>query len=198
MVFVMPERTRVAMGRIAAIGTRVLDWGAESAVSYTMPFSADPDTIRIRTGRTFRPGLRGLWERHASHRFMVAYNALAERRVLRHTLRALDARRRAAARCCCWAGWCSSILWRSTCWRRAAWSLPAGSRVATGGGVKQAHPRTPDPIRADLARALRDPSGAPLPVADVYGMAEAHRAAFQCAQGNYHLPPWGLRCGARR
>jgi hypothetical protein len=191
MVFVMPERTRVAMGRIAAIGTRVLDWGAESAVSYTMPFSADPDTIRIRTGRTFRPGLRGLWERHASHRFMVwAYNALAERRVLRHTLHALE---RSAARgrpVLLLGGLVQLDAVAQHLLAQGGMELPARSRVATGGGVKQAHPRTPDQIRADLARALRDPSGAPLPVADVYGMAEAHWAAFQCAQGNYHLPPW--------
>jgi hypothetical protein len=27
-------------------------------------------------------------------------------------------------------------------------------------------------------------------VADVYGMAEANWAAFQCTEGNYHMPPW--------
>jgi len=27
-------------------------------------------------------------------------------------------------------------------------------------------------------------------VKDVYGMAEANWAAFECPAGNYHLPPW--------
>jgi hypothetical protein len=29
-----------------------------------------------------------------------------------------------------------------------------------------------------------------VPVRDVYGMAEANWAAFECEYGNYHLPPW--------
>jgi hypothetical protein len=27
-------------------------------------------------------------------------------------------------------------------------------------------------------------------VTDIYGMAEANWAAFQCPEGNYHMPPW--------
>jgi hypothetical protein len=68
--------------------------------------------------------------------------------------------------------------------------LPTGSRVATGGGLKQAYPQSPAQIRAKLIRALRGPGGRPLPVADVYGMAEANWAAFQCSEGSYHMPPW--------
>jgi hypothetical protein len=68
--------------------------------------------------------------------------------------------------------------------------LPEGSRVATGGGLKQAHPCSPAQIRANLTQALRRSGGTPLPVADIYGMAEAHWAAFQCPRGNYHIPPW--------
>jgi hypothetical protein len=63
--------------------------------------------------------------------------------------------------------------------------LPPGSRVATGGGMKEQYPFTPAQIRADLAAAF---GGAP--VSDVYGMAEANWAAFECAAGNHHIPPW--------
>jgi hypothetical protein len=37
---------------------------------------------------------------------------------------------------------------------------------------------------------VRLPDGHPVPVRDVYGMAEANWAAMQCAAGNYHIPPW--------
>jgi len=57
--------------------------------------------------------------------------------------------------------------------------------VATGGGSKEDYPFTPAQIRADLEAAF---GGAP--VADVYGMAEADWAAFECPRGNYHIPPW--------
>jgi hypothetical protein len=63
--------------------------------------------------------------------------------------------------------------------------LPPGSRVATGGGSKERYPASPAQIRADLQAAF---PGAP--VADVYGMAEADWAAFECPRGSHHIPPW--------
>jgi len=191
MIFVMPARTRVAMGRIASIGTRVLDWESESAVTYTMPFSADPDTIRVRTGRTFRRGLRGLWEEQALRRFMVwAYGALAERKVLAETIEALERSRTRGHPVLLLGGLVQLDAIGQHLLAHGGMALPAGSRVATGGGMKQAYPRSPDEIRADLGRALVGIDGRPLPVSDVYGMAEAHWAAFQCPEGNYHIPPW--------
>lgn len=191
MIFVMPTRTRVAMGRIASIGTRVLNWTAESSVAYTMPFAADPDTIRIRAGRTFRTGVRGAWERHALHRFMQwAYRTLAERKVVERTLRALEQSVRSGHPALLLGGLVQLDGIGRHLLAQGGMALLAGSRVATGGGVKESYPRTPDEIRATLRQALRDPNGNPLPVSDVYGMAEAHWAAFQCPEGNYHIPPW--------
>ena len=69
-------------------------------------------------------------------------------------------------------------------------TLPPGSRIATGGGMKQLYHRTPHQIRADFGQAFHGPDGSPIPVTDIYGMAEGHWAAFQCSEGNYHLPPW--------
>jgi len=69
--------------------------------------------------------------------------------------------------------------------RQASVRLPPGSRVATGGGMKEQYPFTPTQIRADLRAAFGD-----VPVSDVYGMAEANWAAFECPRGNYHIPPW--------
>ena len=88
LVMVMPEQTRVAMAHIAHLGTRVLEW---DKVEYTMPFKADPDTIRVRTGRTFRPGLKGAWERRVLNPFMAwADRALAERGFVGCTAQALE------------------------------------------------------------------------------------------------------------
>jgi hypothetical protein len=69
--------------------------------------------------------------------------------------------------------------------RHLQMKFPPGSRVATGGGVKETYPFTPEQIRADLQAAF---PGTPL--SDVYGMAEANWAAFECPAGNYHIPPW--------
>jgi hypothetical protein len=191
MVFVMPARTRVAMARIADMGIRELDWSSSNTVAYTMPFSADPDTIRIRTGRTFRPGLRGRWERHVLNPFMVwASEALGEARFVRLTIEALQHSATAGRPVLLLGGLIQLDAVGRELLTTGGLELPEGSRIATGGGLKQAYVRTSDEIRADLKRALRGPGGISLPVADVYGMAEANWAAFQCSEGNYHLPPW--------
>jgi len=51
--------------------------------------------------------------------------------------------------------------------------------------MKEQYPFTPEQIRADLRAAFGS-----APVSDVYGMAEANWAAFECPHGNYHIPPW--------
>jgi hypothetical protein len=68
--------------------------------------------------------------------------------------------------------------------------LAPGSLMGTGGGLKELYPFTPQQIREDLSRAITQPDGQPLPLRDVYGMAEGNWAAMQCEQGNYHIPPW--------
>jgi hypothetical protein len=181
LVFVMPQDTRVAMARSARFGTRQLDWAADSPVYYTLPVSATPDLIRIRTGRVFRPGLEGMVERRVLHPFMAwANERLATPRFVATTL--------ARVRECARAGrplmLLGGLVQLHAVARQAAVSLPPGSRVATGGGMKEQYPFTPAQIRADLSAAF----GAP--VSDVYGMAEANWATFECPHGNYHVPPW--------
>jgi hypothetical protein len=73
---------------------------------------------------------------------------------------------------------------------RGGMQLPEGSRIATGGGMKQDYLRKPAEIRENLRRAFRLPDGSPPTIGDIYGMAEAHWVAFQCSRGNYHFPPW--------
>ncbi len=181
MVFVMPENTRVAMARSARFGVKQTDWAANTAVYYTMPFSATPDMIRLRAGRTFHRGAPGVVESRVLHPAIAwADGHLVARRYVNATvtrLRELSA----AGRPLMLLGGLSQL---HAVAQAAHVDLPAGSRVATGGGMKERYPFTSAQIRADLKAAF----GAP--VADVYGMAEADWAAFECPQGNYHIPPW--------
>jgi hypothetical protein len=72
----------------------------------------------------------------------------------------------------------------------ARMSLPHGSLIGTGGGLKQLYPCSPSEIREAVQAVLGLPDGQPAPIRDVMGMAEANWAAPQCEAGNYHLPPW--------
>lgn len=182
LVFVMPEDTRVAMARSAQIGTRQLDWAAAADVYYTMPFSATPDRIRLRSGRAFHPGLRGVVESRVLHPLMAWADArwVAEKYVdlTLARLRELTA----AGRPLMLLGGLAQLHAVALA---GSVDLAPGSRVATGGGTKEAYAFTPAEIRADLADAFGG-----IPVSDVYGMAEANWAAFECPRGNYHVPPW--------
>jgi hypothetical protein len=182
LVFVMPQDTRVAMARTARFGTRQLDWTADSPVYYTMPFSATPDQIRIRAGRTLRPGLRGQIERRVLSPFTAwANERLVTPRYMRITRARLEECQRDGRPLLLLGG----LIQLHAFAGGEPISLPAGSRVATGGGMKEHYPYTTEQIRADLRAAF---GGAP--VCDVYGMAEANWAAFECEEGSYHLPPW--------
>ncbi len=182
LVFVMPADTRVAMARTARFGTRQLDWASESPIYYTMPFAATPDQIRIRAGRTLRPGLRGLMERRILCPFTGWANEhLATPRFLKVTRARLEECAHADRPLMLLGGWVQLHALA----HGAPLALPAGSRIAAGGGMKERYPFTPAQIRADLRAAF----GA-TPISDVYGMAEANWAAFECEHGNYHIPPW--------
>jgi hypothetical protein len=185
LVFMMPENSRVAMARSARFGTRTLDWTADSPVYYTMPFSATPDQMRVRAGRTYRSGCRGLFERRVMHPFMVWANGrLAEPRYVTATMTRLR-ECVASERPVMLMGGLAQLHPLADVWTSSSAVLPSGSRVATGGGMKGDYPFTPARVRADLRSAF---VGAP--VSDVYGMAEANWAAFECAHGSYHIPPW--------
>jgi len=182
LVFMMPAESRVAMARTARFGVRQTDWEADGRVYFTVPFSATPDQLRVRAGRTFRPGLNGILERRVLHPFMAWANVhVAEPRFRAQTL--------ARLRECGEAGLPTMLLGGLAQLHGLvdglSLSLPAGSRVATGGGMKEHYPFTPAQIRADLSAAFGG-----TPVSDVYGMAEANWAAFECDHGNYHMPPW--------
>lgn len=190
LIFVMPQETRIAMAQAARFGTEKLGYVARGKVSYTVPFPASPDVIRIRTARTLRPGLRGWLEKHLAAPFMNWMGAhVAIPRSIRATVAVLRRSAAAGEKLMLFGGPLQlhgvALLLR----REGGLDLPAGCLVGTGGGMKEAYAYTYAEIRRDIAAVLRS-GGAPIPIRDVYGMAEANWAAFECPAGHYHLPPW--------
>lgn len=208
-LFLMPRRTRIAMACMARFSVARVGLDGDR-IQFAIPFPAYPDQVRVRAGRTYRGGRRGLLERRLWH---PAMSALQQRVVdPRTTTRAVAVLRRAAAngekvllfgsliqlhrivlelrRSGAGSGARSGA--RAGAGAGAVLRLAPGSLFGTGGGMKELYPATADEIRADVAAAAVLADGAPVPLRDVYGMAEANWAAMQCDAGNYHVPPWVL------
>lgn len=192
VIFVMPRETRVAMARIARLGIARVGMAGPDQAFFTIPFPADPDRIRIRTGRTFREGYRGWIERQLLHRFFnYMYATRVQRVYVRDTVRLLREHSLAGQPVLLFGNLVQlHAIAQDLMQRDEVITLPAGSRVGTGGGMKEQYPHTPAEVISDLESVLCLPDGDPVPVRDVYGMAEANWAAFQCDYGNYHIPPW--------
>lgn len=190
-IFLMPRRTRVAMARMARFSVERVGLTADR-VHFAIRFPAYPDQVRIRAGRTFRPGYRGWLERRLwqpAMRFLQ--ENLVDPRAVELAVTALVPAAAHQERVLLFGslthlhGVARFLLDTG---RQMA--LAPGSLIGTGGGMKEAYPVGPDEIRSDLGKAFVLADGSPLPIRDVYGMAEANWAAMQCAQGNYHIPPW--------
>ena len=190
LIFVMPEETRIAMAQAARFGTEKLGYVARGQVNYTIPFPASPDVIRIRTARTLRPGVRGWLELHVAAPFM---NWMGEHVAVPRSIRAtVELLRRSAAageKLMLFGGPIQLHGVALALQQEGGLDLPPRCLVGTGGGMKEAYGHTFAEIRRDLAASMRSGDG-PIRVRDVYGMAEANWAAFECPEGHHHLPPW--------
>ena len=207
-VFMMPSQTRIAMARTARFAAERLGMAEGGRAHFTIPFPANPDRVRIRTGRTFRPGWRGALERRLWHPFA---RWMDERRVMPQAVaRTIDLLEQAgqSGEPTLLFGSLVQLHALSHELRQQGFGgngrrllLPVGSLVGTGGGLKQFYPHSPESIRRDLQAvlALEDAhhvtDGRRMPIRDVMGMAEANWAAPQCEVGNYHLPPWVYTVG---
>jgi len=196
-IFLMPRETRIAMARTARFGTERLGMQGDGRVHFTIPFSADPDRVRVRTGRTFQPGWRGALEKRVEHpisRWMD--ERYVQPRAIAQTIALLKQAEQSGAPTLLF-GSLTHLHSLSQTLRQQQYGrngrrlqMPAGSLVGTGGGLKQQYPITPDQIRQDIEAVLCLEGGKPVVIRDVMGMAEANWAAPQCPVGNYHLPPW--------
>jgi hypothetical protein len=194
-IFVMPRQTRIAMACMAGFSVKRLGL-ADDHIHFTIPFPAEPDRVRIRAGRTFRPGWPGTVERRFWFPFM---NWMQDRvvtpRAVGATVELLEKAEAAGERVLVFGGWVQLHAIAGALQEAGrVLRLVPGSLLGTGGGLKELYPSTPAQIRADLAQVVRlaegDGPGQPVPVRDCYGMAEGNWAAMQCTAGNYHVPPW--------
>jgi len=194
-IFVMPSETRIVMARVARTATTRL--GIDAQAHFTIPFSASPDQVRVRTGRLFETGFKGWTEERILHPFMnwMGENYVKSKYVSR-TISLLEGMAKAGENVLLFGGWVQlhhiyeGLLDRGYGQNGKNLILGSDSLIGTGGGMKESYPIPPGQIRNDLQSVIRIEGGAPIPHRDVYGMAEANWAAAQCGEGNYHLPPW--------
>jgi hypothetical protein len=190
-VFIMPKVTRIAMAQMASFSARRV-WESDERVHFTIPFPASPDQVRVRAGRAYRPGFQGKIERSLLHPFMNWMNEhYVTGATVKQTIAIIDRAAGAGEKLLLFGGWIhlhAIALELKRQGRRV--HLAPDSVIGSGGGMKELYPFTPRQIRQALTEVFETASGEPLIVRDVYGMAEGSWAAMQCAQGNYHIPPW--------
>jgi hypothetical protein len=196
-IFMMPRETRIAMARTARFGAERLGMEAAGRAHFTIPFPAEPDRVRIRTGRTFQSGWRGLLEKRIEHPFARWMDEhYVQPQAIAQSISLLAAAGQSGEPTLLFGSLVQLHALSQELQRRGFGEdgqrirLPEGSLVGTGGGLKQRYPFAPAQIHHDIQAVLQLESDEPAPLRDVMGMAEANWAAPQCEAGNYHLPPW--------
>lgn len=190
-IFFMPRQTRIAMARMAAFSVARV-WAGDPRIHFTIPFPAYPDQVRVRAGRTLRPGLEGEVEKRLLHPFMAWMNDhYVTPAAVRKTIALLRRSAAAGEKVLLFGGLVQlHAVALALQQRNERLALAPGSLLGTGGGIKERYDTPPDAIRAALAQVFALSNGQPIPIVDTYGMAEGNWAAMECREGNYHLPPW--------
>jgi hypothetical protein len=194
-IFVMPSETRIVMARIARTATARL--GMDAQAHFMIPFSATPDQVRIRSGRLFEPGFKGLIEQKFLYPFMEWMNEnYVKSKYVNLTIDQLENFSQTNQNILFFGGFVQlhhiyqGLQKRGFDPQGDKLSFGNQSIIGTGGGMKEQYPYTPSQIIQELQSVLELENGNPMPHRDVYGMAEANWAAAQCQEGNYHIPPW--------
>lgn len=190
-IFIMPRETRIAMVRMASFSVARVGL-SEDRIHFAIPFPAHPDQVRVRAGRTFRRGWAGKMEQRILHPFMNWMNErVVTPRSIRMTMDLLKKAEAANEKVLLFGGWIHHhLVAQALSEEGRRLRLAPGSLLGTGGGMKERYPFTPAQIRKDLEQVIECADGQPIPMRDVYGMAEGNWAAMQCASENYHIPPW--------
>ncbi len=183
-ILMMPERTRIAPARTVRYGLQRVGITPDR-MHCTTSFLASPDKVRVRTGRTYRTGWRGGIERRVWHPAMtLLQDRLLDAQAVESAISLLVPAAAHGEKVLLFGsltqlhGIASFLLdgGRTV-------TLAPGSLLGTGGGMKEA-------LRQDLQSAFRLADGGPVPIRDMYAVAEASWAAMQCSEDNYHIPPW--------
>jgi hypothetical protein len=190
-VFMTPQRTRVATARMARIGLGQVGL-TRDRVHFATPFPEYPDQARIRAGRHYRPGWRGELEHEVWHPILdVAQKRLLDPRAVESAVSRLIPASAHGEKVLLFGS--LSRLYevaRFLLESGRTVTLAPGSLLVTGGRPKAASAAPPEEMRQALLDAFTLTTGEPVPIRDVYSLAEANWAAMQCAHGSYHLPPW--------
>lgn len=190
-IFIMPQRTRIAMARMANFS--ILRVGLDKGrVHYTIPFSAEPDQVRVRGGMTYRSGWRGWFEKQCLNPFMNLMNdRIVMPRAVDETIRLLEKCQTNQEKVLVFGSWIQLHQVALKLKQDAqTMQLAIGSLFGSGGGFKELYPFDISHIQEDIRQSVQLSDETALPMGDVYGMAEANWAAMQCPYGNYHIPPW--------
>lgn len=194
-ILMTPKRTRAAVARMTRLGLLGAGLLPEN-IRFAVPLPESPDQARVRAGLTCRPGLRGAIERRLQRPLT---------RTLQDRLVDAQAVESAVTRLIPASAHEERVLLVGSLGRLhmlasflldggRTITLAPGSVLVTLGNPGDAPAKTlsgtPAEMREDLRRAFRSPSGEPVPVRDVYALAEANWVAVQCAHGSYHIPPW--------
>jgi hypothetical protein len=190
-IFMTPKRTRSALTRGAGYGLRRVGL-PPNRVHFTVPLPASPDSVRVRAGRAYRPGLRGSIERHVSHPVMAAVQArLVDAQAVEGAVSQLiEASARNDKVLLLGSPGHLHMIASFLLDSRRTITLAPGSLLATIGSTPQTSAKARADLRDDLGEAFLLTGGGPVPIRDMYGMPEANWAAMQCSAGSYHIPPW--------
>jgi hypothetical protein len=190
-VFIMPRKARIAMVRMASFSVKRVGI-PDDHIHFTIPFPAAPDMVRIRAGRTYRPGLQGRIERRLLNPFMTWMNEhYVNPQAVQRTIKLMKGVQSRGEKLLLFGGWVQLHAVALELQRTGqVIRLAPGSLLGSGGGLKERYTTPLPAIRADLRRVITLTNGDLLPIKDTYGMAEGNWAAMQCSSANYHIPPW--------
>jgi hypothetical protein len=190
-VLVTPKRTRTAVDRLVRSGVQRAGV-APDRVHFSVSFPESPDRIRVRTGRIYRAGWRGGIEKRVWHPVTAfLHDRFVDAQTVESTISRLVPTAARGEKILLFGGLpqlhgIATFLLDDG----RTMTLPPGSLLVTGGGTEQACVKPPAEMRQDLRSAFRLTDDEPVPIRDVYGVAEANWAAVQCSHGSYHIPPW--------
>lgn len=163
IIFVMPEETRIVMAWVARMGSERL--GMDEQVHFTIPFSATPDQVRVRTGRTFQRGARGWIERRILNPFMNwMYEHYVESAFVGRTISLLERAADSQTDVLLFGGWIQlhalyqGLQGRGNGTGGKTLKLTPASMIGTGGGSRSSiplHPLKSAPISPRYCKTLR-------------------------------------------
>jgi len=199
-VLLTHKRTRVALFRMTRFGLRRAGVLPEH-IHFAAPLADHPDRERVRSGLTYRDGLRGTLERHVSHPLLVRIqDRLMDGQMVESALKRLIPASAHEDKVLL-VGALPQLHKLASFLLESGKTVPLapGSLLITGGDATpgeeavaplELHDQVHVAMREDLRRAFPLTTGGPAPVRELFSAVEGGWVAVQCSHGNHHIPPW--------